>query len=302
MSDPQQAAPRHLDPGWRFLPLNENAKPPKGCTLNERPDYWQGVQGDWAGFGGWVERGNTVGLLPERSGLVVLDCDTRVTWGVDADGVGSQVVHHGIDDLKRVAAEHGEAVEPTFCVQTKSGGLHLYYRQNPRLRVRSHGHRDGWLIDVKASANVFVVAPPSRGYQVVRDLEAAEMPEWLAQWVNDLGRRTLPLGGERMTRLREAIKRDQPLAWSEGSVFTRWVGWVLDAIRIADAEGGWNNEIYLACRTLFDVGLTVDDVRDLVMRAAAPRSGADERMATDTITSAWRGHLDGGVPDWSVLG
>lgn len=294
--------PEHLDPDWRFIPLTtKDGKARPMHAMNAQPSYWEGASPDWEGFQGWVTGGNPIGMLVERSGLVVLDCDVKEYdsqgWVIQGNtaSFSPATYRHGITDLTRVAGEHGKTVVPTFTVRTKSGGYHLYYRQNPQLPVTSKPHRDGWLIDVKASRNSWVVAPPSPGYEVVRDLPAAVMPLWLARWVSELTRLTMPIGGARVRNvmLDAARLRVNLIGSKDEDLFTRWVSTVLTVVALANRHGGWNNEIYRASHELFDVGLSLDEVEPAVLRAAAPVDERERRGAVDTIRSAWRKHLEG---------
>ena len=284
--------PAHLDPAWRYVPLNEDRKPI--MKVEDDPRFWEGAEADWESFQDWVEAEGTIGILPEKSGLVILDCDARREFDVDGNSA-KLAVRHGIDDLKRVAAEHGENVVPTFTVKTKSGGFHLYDRQNPQLPVTSKGHRDGWRVDVKASRNSYAVSPPSVGYTVVRDLEAAVLPLWLASWICTVNQSTLPTGGarmaERMERARHA-KIDVLAHGSGSSMFEMWCLALLGVVEDAARHGGWNNAIYTTAREFFDVGIDEEHVLDMIMHATPPWDDKGADMIARTVSSAWRGHLD----------
>lgn len=289
-------SPENIDFSWRYLALTGDRVPIKGMTAQNAPGYWDGLDPDWGQITDWVKNGNSVGILPERSGLVILDCDSRKEWKVE--GSSATIVRgHGIDDLKRVAQETGQDVPATFTVRTKSDGFHLYYRQNQVCPVQSRGHRDRWRIDVKASRNTYAVAPPTPGYSVVRDLPVAELPLWLAHWIQGLYKTVPPLGGENQRRRMEAataLKYRILLGGTvqDGDLFGHWCQAMLNVIVASNQYGGWNNAVYLTAHEFFDVGLSVTDVMPMILEAAAPYNEREERTVRSTVESAWRKHTD----------
>lgn len=284
--------PEHLDPAWRYTPLNADRQPV--ASIRQDPRFWEGVEADWNGFTTWAADGNAIGILPERSGLVIIDCDNRKTWNI-VDGTARLQADHGITDLERFAHEQNETITPTFTVATKSGGYHLYYRQNPLLPVKSKGHREGWCIDVKASRNVYAVAPPTHGYTVVRDYPAAELPLWLASHIATLNSTTRPRGDSIITqRFAEAgnWKLDIQVNGSGSSMFEAWCTAMLGAVETAAEHGGWNNAVYRVAREFFDVGISEADALDMIMAATPPWDAKGRATLARTVSSAWRGHLD----------
>lgn len=278
---------------WRHLPLTEDRTPLRGYTKRAHPEYWQGSSVSWAEACEYTSSGKAIGTLTHGSELVVLDCDVKVEWRADGGSAG-QVVRHGIEDLKRAAAEQGEVIPPTFTVRSRSGGYHLYY-QAVWSGLVSKGHRDDWLIDVKASPNTWVVAPPTAGYEVIRDLPVAPLPGWLMAWVTNLNSLRRPLGGRPAQELMTEIRR---LAMASGAgngggtadLLRHWVDLNLALVRLASEAGGWNNRIYEVCRQFFDVGMGVGEVEELVMGAAEPWNEAEVHNVRRTVASAWAGH------------
>lgn len=286
--------PAHLDPQWRYLPLNGDRLPIAGFTVRDKPEYWNGLEPNWPEIRDWVRCGGAMAILPERSGLVIIDCDTASGWAVEG-GTARRVNHHGITDLTRVAVELGQEIPPTFTVGSKSGGYHLIYRQNPAVPVTSKGHRDGWRIDVKASRNTYAVTYPTPGYTVLRDLPTAVLPEWLAVWIRDVNRLTPPTGGERIKRVLDhaaAWKTDVLVNGTSSGMFDAWCQALLAVVEASNEHGGWNNTIYWVSREFFDVGVEEWAVLRMLLKAAKP---VDEREAMNverTVSSAWRGHSD----------
>src|SRR5690349_21117059 len=83
--------PSHLDPAWRYTTLNEERQPV--VSIRQDPRFWEGVEADWDGFTSWAADRNAIGILPERSGLVILDCDSHKTWNV-VGGTARMVADH----------------------------------------------------------------------------------------------------------------------------------------------------------------------------------------------------------------
>lgn len=267
--------------------------------------YWDGAWARWQELAQSVGQGRGIGLLPQRSGLVVLDCDVRQRDGdgfvVVGDGRArwtGGAVQRGYDDLVRVVLGMGRVLPRTWTVSTKSGGVHLYFRCAPGT-MRSSGHRDGWCVDVKASSNTWVVAPPTPGYTVVDRSEVALMPDWLAGWLrDDLHRVTEPLGGRaratRNTELRDSYTRtkygsgtgERAKAQTLAVLRERWVEHVLLSVQESNALGGWNNQLYQAACTLHDVGYEDDEIQQMVLEAAAPWDEREQRAAVRTVASA----------------
>jgi Bifunctional DNA primase/polymerase, N-terminal len=291
------------------LRLPENTPADK---LTERANgamYWSGAWARWSDLQESVDAGKGIALLPHRSGLVVLDCDVRMRDGdgfvITGDGrakwSGAQV-DRGYDDLMRVVIGMGQVLPKTWTVRTKSGGMHVYFRCAPN-QLRSSGHREGWCIDVKASVNTWVVAPPTAGYSVVDDAPPAAIPAWLASWlVQDLHRVTEPLGGaaraerSKATKIRyeqvkygtyggstEATRRNN---LEVSGLAEQWRTEILLRVREANLYGGWNNEIYQAVCMLRDAGHAKDDIEQWVVEAASPWDDRERRTAHRTVASA----------------
>jgi hypothetical protein len=273
--------------------------------------YWHGADdGDWAGMLGSIERGYDVGLLAANSGLVILDCDVKeyASDGFVVSGPrGSRarleptVVKCGIDDLIRVVRELGH--EPselaTYTVRTKSGGFHLYFYACESVPLTTKHHRDEWRVDVIASENSWVAAPPTAGYDVVRDLAVMPLPVWLAEFLLYVNERLQPLGKRSDEALSEAAKQAlremtdlRQVADESGlrGVARQWLLLELDRIVIANRYGGWNQAIYQATLNLLDGGIAAEPATALVLEAATPWDEREKRVASDTIRSAVRRH------------
>lgn len=337
ISDPGSDAPRCWNPAgtWQHRPVaraTEDAprRPiiPKPENLQEdapRGDrrlaemYWRGSgTSEWPDLLSMVSDGFSlrkrlvpcdVALFPSASGLVVLDCDVKryddETGFVVVDNVASlapPIVRYGLNDLRREveALGHSMAELATYAVRTKSGGVHLYYLENPRVRLRNTGHRHEWRIDVVAhndgADRSWVAAPPTPGYEVVRDIPVVELPDWLATWLAGLESHVPPVGHQRrqgMTRAAaEARSRVMmPVGENDAGLLAAWVRHELDLVREANQTGGWNLAIYQCVLNLLEVGGDLDQVAEMTLEAAAPVNDLERRRAMDTVGSAYRRHL-----------
>lgn len=263
-----------------------------------------------------------VAMFPAMSGLVVIDCDVKrydattgfVTSGSTAtlETLTPERVEYGYNDLQREVEKLGHSMVElaTYIVQTKSGGFHLYFRENPRVKLQNSGHRHNWRVDVIAhnagSDRSWVAAPPTPGYEVIRDLPVMEMPDWLGLWLQGVNRHLPALGRERRAGLNRQVAdvRTRALAatmmpGSAGaddadeeneSLLGRWVRGELSVVAVANREGGWNLAIYQCALNLLEGGWDEEAVANAVLKAAKPVSNLESRNAMYTIESACRKH------------
>lgn len=312
----------HHDPGWRHLPLMRATE-----ETSRRPEYskpeayqepkkralaaqvWQGVVADWETLQHAVAGGRDVGILTGQSHLVILDCDVKrydrdTGWVVQENTATWQqgVERHGLDDVARVVKELGHDMSElhTYTVETKSGGCHLYFTQNSQAPLTTLHHRQDWRVDVIASMNTWVAAPPTPGYRVTADAPCVELPGWLAQWLVDLNRHLPPVGGERRQRI-ESRARESLVSWrgsqlsgaDPGSLLELQRAWAqsqLQLVALANRYGGWNSTIYQVTHNLLDAGLHPGRVTESVLEVASPTNAVEWKKAYDTILSAQSKH------------
>jgi hypothetical protein len=248
--------------------------PLPGRTLDKNPEYWRGLPVGDAELAKAVAAGYDIGVLPERSGLVILDCDVRLEAAETSPGEFElRQLPTGMENLARAAHERGRRIPDTRVVRSPSGGWHLWFRQNPLCRVTSRGHRPGWLIDVKASPNTYAVAPPSKGYAVLLDYPVARLPYWLARHITGgLPRAQVPV----------------PAGWAGGPLPPGMRDAISAYIAEGNTAGGWNTRIFLAACWLRESGMGLGEICAVVTEAAAPRDDRELGKATATIRSAWR--------------
>lgn len=164
---------------------------PQGCTNASSEvadvDQW------WAVF-----PDANIGIATgDASGIVVLDVDTE-----------------GLDTLANLERIYGD-LDPTWSVQTGSGGMHLYYRM-PNADVRNSASSIGPGLDVRGNGG-YVVAPPSLHLSGSRyrwsegwhpsKVALADVPEWLL-------RKMVPAQALRATQpLPKVIKEGMRNTW-----------------------------------------------------------------------------------------
>ncbi|MET9071787.1 bifunctional DNA primase/polymerase [Streptomyces sp. NPDC004232] len=269
--------------------------------------YWQGGRNAaWAELVSEVAGLHDVGILTGQSGLVVLDCDVKhyeAKTDFEVDNNTAQLVtveeshtEYGMRDLEREVLKLGHTMDElaTYTVKSKSDGRHLYFWQNPELVIPSQVQRHRWHVDVKASENTWVAAPPSAGYEVLDDREVAVLPLWLAQFLAEIKRHLEPIGGRRTRALNQKAREAMTAVFSadpeeRDSHLSTWTSWELQ--RVADAQKldrGWNNAIFDTAANLFDGGWGKNDVIAMIRKVAQPRDKRNANLMLDTINSAAR--------------
>jgi Bifunctional DNA primase/polymerase, N-terminal len=144
-------------------------------------------------------------------------------WGVTQRGVLALDVdprNGGLVSALKLRPEHR-----TLCVQTGSGGWHLYYRHTSPVRGKVHGVPG---IDVKAGGTGYLVAPGSihpdtgKPYRLHRDAPIAVLPEHLqaliAQPTYTPPSVPIPASGDRWDGLIRAVS-DAPEGNRNGTLF-----------------------------------------------------------------------------------
>ncbi len=87
-------------------------------------------------------------------------------------------------DVDRLDAlgELGLELPPTLTVRTPSGGLHLYFKHDPRIGGNGRGRLPQG-IDVRGGGRGYALIPPSPGYVWEVREEIAVAPEWLIEMI-----------------------------------------------------------------------------------------------------------------------
>lgn len=301
--------------------LEENAS---DRDLEMAEAYWKkGVTASWDELLKAVKK-NDIAFLPWLCDprMLVLDCDVKwVESSIDVlsgmktvrivakpGEAGLVTMERGIDQLAAVVRGlgHEPAEIATRVVQTPSGGHHLYYLQNEQciLDTTTH-HREEWRVDVICGENTWVACPPTRGYDIIRDVEPAIMPRWLAEWLREIRVHKKSLGGVRGDQLRELAKRgftatkngsaDGGGRMPEEGWLAAWVKSELALVRLGAECGGWNQAVYQAACNLveYDMSRPPGEARwglraicTAILEAAPPWDARGKKKVLDTIRSA----------------
>jgi hypothetical protein len=311
---------------WNRKPYVEQPPVPKdGEVPSERgkikAEYWAGY--NWESVAEGVLAGETLAdlktgkplaidcaMLIEQSNVIVLDCDVREVWDspdgemfvCQPDGsarMAPKRTERGIEQLQTVIRGIGTGHEmseiATFAVRTKSGGFHLIYRPNPDYPLRTRHHRENWCVDVLTVG--WVAAPPSQGYEVVRDIEPQMIPGWLAKWIQNLSTNTKAAGGAKQRGLLaqgraelQAVNDGTHVDWVSGdtSMVGHWVQVCLAAIARTNQVGGWNVTCWQVAKDFYAADFNRALANERIIKAADPRTARDRNTLNDTLDSAWR--------------
>lgn len=179
----------------------------------------------------WVREGGNVGTLTgSASDIAVIDIDNHN--GVD-----------GLGNLKEFLDTYDITLPKTQVIKTPSGGLHYYFKLDKKYNetqfLQNHPQLEG--VDFQTHGR-YVVAPPSQidgnYYEVVRDIELAELPEkWLEMFTDK-------------TITKKNKKRER-----------KWTATLLGDIITGSGEGGRNIWLTTQIGKLFATGLNHDEVR-----------------------------------------
>lgn len=126
----------------------------------------------------WIaEGGNVAYATGKTSGIAVIDIDNHN--GVD-----------GLGNLKEFLDTYDIELPKTKVVRTPSGGYHYHFKLDDKYNdvqfIQNHSQLEG--VDFQTHGRI-VLAPPSqidgKYYEVVRDVEIAELPEkWLEMFTD----------------------------------------------------------------------------------------------------------------------
>ncbi|OHD02167.1 MAG: hypothetical protein A2885_09465 [Sphingopyxis sp. RIFCSPHIGHO2_01_FULL_65_24] len=227
---------------------------------------------DAATIGDWFDRypDAWLGIVAgERSGFMVLDIDTKN----GKDGVASMAAL-GFPDLA--------ALTPVR-VRTPSGGWHLYFKHDPRLK--NSASRIGVGIDVKTTGG-FVIAPGSRKGDGVYLIDGAE-----------LGTTPLPDFPEALIPPPEPEVEIPPVTGVATDEQREWAAAHLERLAsdLAEmSEGGRNaalNDAAMWAGGAAARGFVAESDAETVLWAAAEAAGLPRREFRGTFKSGWKAGL-----------
>jgi len=214
-------------------------------------------------------------VAAEPSGLIIVDLDNKpATTRKDGTPVPAK---RGEAEWRTIA--DGRDVE-TFAVRTPSGGLHRYYKGEPKksgVNVLAYG------VDIR-SAGGYVVGPGSilegKRYEVVvsPDTKIADAPPFLPERLA-----AKPTRDPRVRRLDCYDMTDKDRA--------RAIAYLKAADPAIQGAGG-DNQTYLVAARLFDFGLDVLTATDLMFEyydpRCVPRWGYDDLLRKVEHAHAYR--------------
>lgn len=304
------------EPRKPLLPLPENLPARSSDFTRTCADAF------WNGTVRWTEDdllesvagGQDIILMVALSGLVVADCDVKVRWDPKAGCSSPWVVKKGIEQLEADARACGHSLSeaPTYAVRTKSGGVHLYYQQDSRWPVTETTHHlQDWNIDVIATPHLWVAAPPTPGYQVIRDLDAMVMPEWLSVLLRTAKQRHLPQGGKAMHQniirvhdSHQAVMQRRMMEERRGGggypaisemrgLLKEWVGAITERVVLCAHHGGWNQALYQGTCDLVEYGWPWEKIAPVMLDASKNGFGTRwdarvKRHALSAMEGAWK--------------
>ena len=179
----------------------------------------------------WAQEGGNVGVLTgSASGIAVIDIDTHN--GVD-----------GLGNLKEFLDTYDITLPKTKVVKTPSNGYHYYFKLDEKYNetqfLQNHSQLEG--VDFQTHGR-YVVAPPSqidgKYYEVVRDVELAELPE---KWLEMFTDKTITKKNKKRAR--------------------KWTANLLGDIIAGSGEGSRNIFLTSIIGKLFATGLEHEEVR-----------------------------------------
>ena len=205
------------------LRLKKNGKAPLVAGAFDGEDY-KLIQS-------WYQECGNVGILTgSASGIAVIDIDNHN--GVD-----------GLGNLKEFLEMYDITLPKTQVIKTPSGGLHYYFKLDEKYNetqfIQNHSQLEG--VDFQVHGRYVVAAGSQidgKYYEVVRDVEIAELPE---KWLEMFTDKTITKKNKKRSR--------------------KWTANLLGDIIAGSGEGGRNIWLTTQIGKLFATGLNHDEVR-----------------------------------------
>lgn len=173
-SDPKKAAKTLMERGLKVIPFRVNGKIKTPMIRTWSPYHYS-----W----NMIEReiGQAFGIVVPK-GLIVID--------LDCDQGGKYVGLDAIGDLALDCGITGFDYLDTLITDTPSGGMHLWYRVPPNIRVKNSASRIAPNIDVRVAEKGLVLMPPSRNsdgmpYIFSGTGKVSKLPTWLLSQINE---------------------------------------------------------------------------------------------------------------------
>lgn len=222
----------YADLGFYVFPVNVSLKPDGTKDVKPAPSWrdastrdadqiegWFGPGGDWEGTAVAIDCG--------KSGILAVDLDVKP----DIDGR---------KDWARIIAEHGDEGEPVRAT-TRSGGVHLVYRQREDAIIRNTSKTVAPGIDTRGEGGFILAAPTQiegadrQSYGWVHhtsdDLPCVDDLPLVPEWLAPLAKRN-----ERPRRRRRGIPQQREVQ-DEGGTSNRNLFQEIRAARLGTSAG-----------------------------------------------------------------
>jgi hypothetical protein len=236
----------------------------------------------------WCPTAN-IGVACAPSQLLVVDCDIAKT-DENLKGTQWEYLHaaspriDGIVVYEEVALKYGGpngmADAHTYAVDTRSGGLHLYYWWPAEVKASQASIVRG-VVDIRCNGGErggYVLGPGSQidgAYYRAPEAEypIQPAPAWLVELCRDKPKLPQPLGSRA-----DVIQQPRNMNFSG----------LLDTVRCAP-DGNLNNALFWAARAMCNDGGSEDECVNLMAPEYARLNGrGGHRQAEQTIRSAYR--------------
>lgn len=286
--------------GMHIFPVEPNAKTPIRIYQDRSPEdapwtiKWSEVATNdinkvveyWT----WCPSAN-IGVACAPSGLLVVDCDvaksdgnlagTEWSWlheKMGAPRVDGEVVYYHVA-MKYACRAAVEQAFDTLTAETRSGGLHLYYKWPEGVKASQASIVRG-VVDIRCNGGErggYVLGPGStindQSYRIIEEAPIAPAPAWLVELCRDKPKPTAPLGAAA-----DVIRQPRNANYSG----------LVDTVRCA-ADGNLNNSLLWAARAMCNDGATEAEAVDLLAPVYVALNGrGGQRQAESTIRSAFR--------------
>lgn len=229
--------------------------------------------------------GMAVGIFVKHCdpGLVVVDCDSDVEF-VEIEGGGRRLkVTLGRDQLIELFARRGEQVPYAPAIRgNRDGHGYLIFRQNRLVPIKTRKIRPyGLYLDVIGNGHqVHWSAPGSRALLQGAELldNPPEVPLWFARFIK---------------ASKDVPEVNRPKSKGDGRGLV-WEAAGVDLVaailaRVTPDGPAWNERLFkAACGLAEHTGLTVGEIRDLVLERCGPEDDDERQKAIASIHSAWR--------------
>ena len=255
--------------GFAIFPVKPNDKTP-GRLYPDRPEHeapwlikWYDVATtDPAQIVRWwtTEPRSNIGISAKRSGLLVIDCDTKTG--------------NGFDEWHEIASGFDPYwyCSPLYVVRTGSGGCHIYYRWPEHVQASQSGLSAN--VDIRSNGGErggYVLGPGSVTAKGPYLVEEGDAPPPAPPWLVEL--------------CRERPRVQQPRSRYERPAPVSFAGLVAS---VATAhEGNRNQALLWAARSMTQDGADLQACLD-ALAPAATSNGLTYREAEATITSGHR--------------